>query len=420
MKQSFYITCAVAPDQQSNFASWRWSGDSSIGSGQGDGSQLQQVASTLADTTRIVLLLPTENLLLTSVDIPAKQAAQIRQAAPFAIEELVACDPAKLHVCSQRNADTGKVEVTAIERNYLSACLNELKILGIIPHQAYADIYTLPKPAAGELIISTCENSNRVLTRWGSHQGTAMQTTVFTDWLPLVINEQVDPAITRIQIIGAEEQPFADALANIAEIDVEYHITPNIADPATEPLALQAIPGMTGGFNLLSGDFRSTALVNGHQNWYKPLFLAATALALVIITAIMALQSDSSRVIELENSITSSFRSTFPAVQRIEDPMIQARQQLALLGDTSSGNSRFLIRLKEFVNAMQQQPGKIRIDSLEFREGILEIKLHAASIGELELLATTITQQETEASMSSASLSKDGVDALLVIKAAKL
>jgi len=123
MKPVLYIYATASAAGTSDPAkSWCWFTDE-VALQYGTTGQLQQAAASLTESDRIVLVLPSEDVLLTSVDIPAKQAAQIRQAAPFAIEEQLACDPAKLHIVAQRNTATGKVDIAGVERQFLQTCL---------------------------------------------------------------------------------------------------------------------------------------------------------------------------------------------------------------------------------------------------------------------------------------------------------
>lgn len=411
MKKVFYITCAAPVGKPDSSSSWHWSAapGADIGAAMdtglewGNTSQLQAVVAELPESTHLVLLLPSEHILLTSVDIPARQAAQIRQAAPFAIEELLACDPARLHVVTRRNPETGKVDIAGIDRKFLKARLDELKALDITPREAYADVSRLGVPEPGTIIISKQNGCDRVLLRWGAHQGTAMSTGLLADWLPLLLQEQTQPALSRLLLDPGKAQQIMSAtdFENLPELEVTYRADFHPADPVA-------------GINLLSGEFRPAADVAGQQNWYKPLILAAAALVLFIFTAALSQYRDSLQLDNLNAAIESTFREAFPAVQRIEDPMIQARQQLALLGDAGAGKDGFLTRMNEFAGALKQ-PAAVQVNSLDYRESRLEVKLHAANIGELEALAESIRRQGGDAALSSASLGEKGVDARLLL-----
>jgi len=86
MPQTLYIFSAN-PELADATSGWSWHDSGGKYSGQGNDTELRNVVVQLAENTTIYLLLPTEELFLSSVDIPARQAQQIRQAAPFAIEE---------------------------------------------------------------------------------------------------------------------------------------------------------------------------------------------------------------------------------------------------------------------------------------------------------------------------------------------
>jgi len=396
MKSVLYIYAANGIDPASQ---WLWFIDGAAVQ-CGTAEDLQQAASELTETDRIVLLLPSEDVLLTSVDIPARQAAQIRQAAPFAIEEQLACDPAKLQIVTQRNSATGKVDIAGIERHFLRDCLDQLKSLGINPHQAYADIFTLPAATPSTLIISQQPNAARVLLRWNTNQGTAIPTAMLPEWLPLFLQEQDGAEITKL-LIAADGQLTAE-IKDISGLEVESFVTNDQPETRT-------------GINLLTGDFHTDAQRTGKPGWYRSLALLAAALSLFIITAVVDIYRDNTQLDNLNSAIENTFREAFPKVQRIEDPMIQARQQLALLGGGKTLSDGFLARMNELAAALKPQTA-VKINAIDYRNNKLEVKLHAANIGELEALAERIRDQGAKAVLSSASLGKLGVDARLLLE----
>ncbi|MCF6263682.1 MAG: type II secretion system protein GspL [Xanthomonadales bacterium] len=404
MKPVLYIyATASAAGTPEPAKSWCWSTDEAALQ-YGTTGQLQQAAASLIESDRIVLVLPSEDVLLTSVDIPAKQTAQIRLAAPFAIEEQLACDPAKLQIVSQRNLATGKVDIAAVERQFLHTCLDQLESLGIQPQQAIADTFTLPVPVPGTLILSKQPDTERVLLRWDTHQGTAMPTTQLADWLPLFLREQNEPAVTKLLIASDGHQAILleSELGDISALEVET-------------LILEKKPIIGAGINLLSGEFRRNAQQSGQPGWYRSLVLLGIALSLFIITAFVDIYRDNKQLENLNSAIEKTFREAFPKVQRIEDPMIQARQQLALLGGGKNLSSGFLTRMNELAGALKPQAA-VQINSLDYRNNKLEVNLHAANIGELEALAMRIREKDGVAILSSASLGKLGVDARLLLE----
>ena len=403
MKQAFYISFAVANSEPNSETSWCWSPAVDADSTWGTASQLKQAVAGLAESTSIILLLPSENIFLNSIDLPAKQASQIRQAAPYAIEEQLACDPNKLHIVTRGNNQTGKVDIVGVDREFLNSCIEELKTITITPQQAYADVFKLSVAKPGTLLLSRQSTDDRILLRWRTHQGAAMPASLLTDWLRLFLQEQTEPAITQLLIdSGEQSQALTESvLGDIPGIQIEHCDLSSRTDPAD-------------GINLLTGDFRPASTAAGKQNWYQPLFMAAAAVALFIITAYLGLYRDTAQLEKLAAAIENTFREAFPSVQRIEDPMIQARQQLILLGHAGNASGNFLVRLNEFASALKQQT-TVQVNSLDYRDNKLEIKIHAANIGDLEALAERIRQQGGEATLSSASLGENGVDARLLL-----
>ncbi len=382
---------------------WAWLG---IATGEGNAEQLQEMLAKQADNTQVVLLIPSEEVILTSADIPAKQASQIQAAAPFVIEEQLACDPSKLQVSSKRFQNTDKlVQIAAVSRTYLQQCLQRLAALEIIPEQAYADSMSLPVPATDEILIHP-QSSERLLLRWGKNQGTAIATELLETWLPMLLSE--NPGITKIQLDSstATVQSLESRLNKATALEV-----------INAQLSINSAEGYAQAVNLLSGDFRPARGSLNASDWRWPLRLLAASLVLVVASALVSYSNDKRQLQQLDSNIETIFRATFPKVQRIEDPLIQARQQISMLAAGNSDRSSLIALLQEFTPAVKQYPNVI-LKALDYRNGKLEIRLQAGNIEMLENLRDAIKQQGISASLSSASLAKEGVDARLLLSVA--
>jgi len=382
---------------------WSWAG---IVTGCGDDQQLQAVVEQLDDNTTIILLLPGEEVLLSSANIPAKQNLQIKKAAPFAIEELLASDPARLQVSSSRDhgADKqpGLVHIAAVNKDYLQQCLQQLENLRINPDMVFADSMSLPLPDPGQLLVQA-HLDGRVMLRWGKNQGRTIATGLLASWLPMLLAENPELNNISLDSDAEKDQSLVQHLTEVSGLELNT----GQFTTATAQDYKQAV-------NILSGDFRPARYTINTTSWRWPIRLLAAALVLLLVNAFILQKNDRQRLQQLDENIEGLFRATFPSVQRIEDPLIQARQQLATRAGGSSGHNSLTTLLHEFSAALKQYP-ELKLQALDYRAGKLEIQLQAKNIEVLENLREAIRQQGANAKLSSANLGQQGVDARLLI-----
>ena len=69
---------------------------------------------------KVIVLVPSADVLTTSVDIPIKGGARLQAALPYALEEHVAEDIEKLHFAAGTRRSNGKIPVAVVNRERLS------------------------------------------------------------------------------------------------------------------------------------------------------------------------------------------------------------------------------------------------------------------------------------------------------------
>lgn len=141
------------PEQPGNEAIWEWLAADSAGSSVARGS-LAQCASALATGTGarrqpVIALLPAARLLVSPVNAPARQQRQLQKALPFLLEENIASDIERLHVVAGLRLDSTRLQVLAIEREWLAALLGLMQQAGIDPDIVTSEALALPLPARG-------------------------------------------------------------------------------------------------------------------------------------------------------------------------------------------------------------------------------------------------------------------------------
>jgi len=93
---------------------------------------LEEAAEAAGDHA-VIVLVPAQEVLLTSVHIPARSAAKIKAALPFALEENLADDVEDLHFAIGVRQENNRLPVAVVARDKMSQWLHRLSEAGIEP-----------------------------------------------------------------------------------------------------------------------------------------------------------------------------------------------------------------------------------------------------------------------------------------------
>lgn len=96
----------------------------------------------------VALVLPVERVTACAVTLPTRRTRWLRQALPFAVEELLAEDPERLHFALGEALADGRHRVIAIDRALLSGWLEQLAARGLEVASIHVDADLLPPDGA--------------------------------------------------------------------------------------------------------------------------------------------------------------------------------------------------------------------------------------------------------------------------------
>ena len=211
--------------------------------------------------------------------------------------------------------------------------------------------------------------------------------------------------------LGAEDQSRLgqdlDALRDsLTSLDIR--LLPDGLLPQLAATAVRDDPGV----NLLQGEF---APRTGIQRMWRPWRVAASLLialvALVIVQQAAELIQLRNTDKQLDQNIESVFRAAMPDVQRMVRPRQQMENRLAAVraarGDSAAP---FLATLESVSRALNAAP-EANVESLSFRNGIMELKISAPSVDSLDRIQRQIeTGGNLKASILSANPRGDAVE----------
>lgn len=320
---------------------------------------------------RIVVLVPSADVRLASIDVPARQAAKVLQAAPYALEDQLADDVDTLHFALGPRQKDGRWPVAVISRAKMNEWLRPFTECGLLPDAVIPDALCLP-PADGD--------------RWS--------------------------ALAEADLISVRSAPFS-AFSCVPE-DLELFL--QLADPERKaslrivvpreatpdftrlPWPVDLLPGFVSPLEALLQGYRPETNINLLQGPYsqqedlKRLWLPwrASAALLAIWVGFAAILHGAQgwqlqRELQRQDAANvQRYQQLFPAETRIVDLPAQVEQQFAAL--KGSGAQGGLLPLMQVLGeALAAAPG-FSVQSLQFRDGALYAALGGSDLQQLEAL----------------------------------
>jgi len=355
----------------------------------------------LADCQWIVLL-PGEDVLTTTVRLPAKRRRQALKALPFMLEDSVASDVALEHLAVGAENAEGESIIAITRKQQLAELLQLFTDAGIAPQRMLPDYAMLPGTPDGCQIL-VC--GDRALVRRADGSGFSAP----LSRLALLLDTQQGPA-------SDGDRGTAKLVRSAEAIAVELPDDWNLDEQTiSEPLQYLAAGVSNESLNLLQGEFR--LIRKDPWNWRPWAAAAALALAALAIslletgleTARFNRQSD-----QLQASMAELAREALPDTDQIRDPQTQLLIAWRQLRNKGAGDAEFLPLLNRVSATISQQP--VIVQGINFSDGVLTLALQGSSLQQLDSLRQQIESQGLDASLLDASTDADSARSMLVIQ----
>jgi general secretion pathway protein L len=309
-------------------------------------------ASALAAVSEIVVLVPSEDVLLLETRLAARNAAQRLQAVPFAVEDQLLGAIEDQHFALATGA-SDQVGVAVVARERMQTWIERLGSAGI-----HADVLvpeSLAVPFDPEA-INVLPLGARVIARSGPWSGFACPKDDLPSWLEGESSRRV------AMLADAQDGATVDPLLQLAE--------------CWQPV----------GLNLLSGEFAPAhRQARGTRWWRRAMALAAAVVLLVLGLRVLEVTQLSRQIDRIDAAMTDSLLRTFPdlgAAERTRAAQSVMRDRLERLrgGNETSGLLRILGQIAPTLGTTTRTQTR----GMEYRNGILEIGLRAPDVATLD------------------------------------
>ena len=329
------------------------------------------------------LVLPVEAVTACAVRLPTQKTRWLRQALPYAVEELLAEDIEHLHLALGERLEDGRHRVFAVRRSWLA---DWLALCPLAPRAIAVDADLLPRQGTQLLHLDS---------RWLlGGEGVARMALNAESWLALAARCP-HPHIGYRSAQQAGLAPLDECL--------------ELAD-AYAWLAQQALRN-----DLAQGEFAPQQNAGQWQRW-RPLF-GLLGLWLVLQWGFNLAQGWhlQGQADTYARASVALYQELFPEDRKLVDLRAQLDQHLAAGG--GSGQGRLLGMLAQVTQAMAVEGERVQVQQVDFSDirGDLAMQIQARGFAELERLRERLQAVGLRVQLGSASREAAGVSARLVI-----
>ncbi len=354
------------------------------------GSGQLSEASALAAGRRVIVLVPATVVLRTSIKVPVKSPKKILQVLPFAMEDQLAEDIADLHFAAGRPDANGSVPVAVVRRAELEEWQQQWRAAGLDVQAVYADSDGLDHMPGTAVLLA---EADRVCLRDETGELSAVDSGSLNGLLTLWLHQ--DHGDVRPHLVAYLAPDCAQTVQ--AELDV---LRPELETLDSRVLADGALPRLAAGIavnrgvNLLQGNFARRS--DFAKYWPAWRLAASLLLALAIIATATKIAENrrlEQRATYLQAAVQQAFQYIFPDARDIRDPRAALNSRLRALGQTSGKPSNgFLDTLETVSRALSDGGTGTRLESVDYRNGVMELRLRVPDVETLDRIQKTIAK----------------------------
>lgn len=369
---------------------------------------LQEAAAAVGQR-EVVVLVPTEQVLLATARVPGRHRAQRARAVPYSMEDDMARDVEDSHFALPAGGGASPLPVCVADRERMDGWTAALQEAGLRPAALVPDALVLP---LAEDSWTVARVNGHALVRTAANAGFMADEDNLPTLLALALEEQDGRRPARLMVLADDEPAAAPDLADAA---AGLEIT---VDEPPRPLLARAAAGYhrRTTLNLLQGEYAPGA--DDGQRW-RP-WLVVAALAVLWLAMEGAIQvADFSRLKQqearLDARIEATFRDALPGVTRMVNPRVQMERRLAFLEGRESGATGLLPLLHGAGDVLRNE-ADIKLTALSYRGGALYLDLQLPSLQRLDRLKSSLAGGGRTVEIQNASSEGGRVRARIVVR----
>jgi general secretion pathway protein L len=386
-----YVVVRLAAEDQE--VQWILADSNGTQLSKSSSGSLKQVAAQIGDRS-VIVLVPSLEMLSTTVHIPARSSSKINAALPFALEENLAEDVENFHFAVGERQENGRLPVLVVSRDTLDGWLARLSDAGIEPAVLTPDSHGLARiPGTLSILV----DDDTVMFNDGADSIFTMQNLkpsdvlVFAGQLGETENQDEDEEQSGHLLVFCTPEQEDNLSHDWIALRHELHsVDINVLRDGVLPkLAVTVATGH--GVNLLQGRYgKKTEYASLLRPWKAA---AAMLLALGILAMLMKglgyyqLQQDE---LALRAQFNAEYRLIRPGDTReIVDPVATVVSLRRSVGG-SAAPQVFLPGLRELGAAIAAN-SSAEIETISYRGGVIDLRLTVPTVTTLDNIQKAVS-----------------------------
>ncbi len=392
--------------EESHFVKWIKLDEEGVPITRGAEAQLEQVSS-VTQNANVIVLLPLEQMLLTSVNTRARKHKHLQKAVPFALEDELAEDVENLHFALGQRFGENDFPVAVINKNILDAILEELSNVNSYPDLLTADIFGLPfREGTWSILIE----NERALVRTAIYQGFTIDLHNLQQMLTSSLR-QANETPAELNVYCCDDQQTGIKKLNLPISTNELDDCPPglFADGFDENVCI----------NLLQSSYKDKDKKHRQVGAWK---VAAILFGVWIVLSFISVFLDHRRLSKqeeyLDAQIVEIMSQAFPDMDNVSADSARTKMEARLknfINLTSASSRSDFMELLAMSGESMKQAGKIYIDAVSYREGKLNMSVKSSDVQILDTVKQSLKSKNYIADIQSANTQGNSVEAKLVI-----
>ncbi|NIV18163.1 MAG: hypothetical protein GWN47_07050 [Woeseiaceae bacterium] len=363
--------------------------------------QTGELAAAAADIRdrNVIVLVPSSEVLTTSVDIPVRPGARLLAALPYALEEQLADDVESLHFAAGARRESGRIPVAVVADESMQDWLNRLAEAGVRASRLVPENYGLARiPGTTSLLVA----ESKVMFNDGDDTEFVMEGVKPSDALAVagtleessadhIASEETPSSASHLLVYcdpKDEERLQHDWIALRHELSsVDLNLLP---DGVLPRLAVTVAAGQ--GVNLLQGKYGPKLELGAVFRPWKMAAILLVALGSVLLGGKFA---DAWRLSQeadaLKEQFTLEYRQIVPGDTReIIDPVAKVNALRRSFGSPVAATI-FLPTIEQLGMAIKENDAAV-IENITYRAGVVNVRLSAPDVPTLDKIQKKVSE----------------------------
>ena len=371
----------------------------------GEPEQLAQVAMD----GEVIVIVPAEDVLLTTAKLPKMNRSRLMQALPFALEEQLIDDVSFLHFAAGNYQPDGTLPIAILTHAKMQQWLATLQSWGIRPDILLPSSLLLP--IENQAWYSMLDDM--LVVRTGLFQGFAGDKNNIVTLFDLALSSNLEKP-ERLYVKNYTNHAYAslleEALGATLKVTEEFvtqeHKLSDLVSQMPSPPAI----------NLLQGNYavKKSRLPQLGGIWKITGYLAIAWVVLLFLYPTGSYFMLRHKVNATDSQIAQIYKRNFPQSSSVVAPKVRMEEKLQKL--TAQIGENRLLSLLGYIGKGMLETSTIKLQRADFQNNQLTLELTAPSSEDFSAFTDFLTQHGLSVKQQSANLAGAHINATLVIE----